>query len=86
MHLIPPEDEQLRISIALYRMRKAGRLPRLWIDGTHIRLEIRPFLLHSVSWAQALRIIEGESLESVVRGVKLPAAVGASIVQERVCA
>lgn len=78
MRHLPPEDEQLRIAVALYRLRMAGQLPRIWIDGNSIRIEARKWSIHPITWAQAFRLAAGEPLESVVcvrkgQGVDAPA-------------
>ena len=67
MYRRPLPANHLDIALALYHLRLAGRIPRLWIDCSMVRVEAAPDVVRPLSWSQAARLVGGEPLESVVR-------------------
>lgn len=72
MYRRPLPVDYLDTALALYRLRRAGRIPRLWIDCSMVRVEAAPDVIRPLSWSQAARLVGGEPLESVVRLTRGP--------------
>lgn len=86
MHLIPSEDEQLRIAVGLWRRVKAGTLPTVWIDGKSVRIEAKRWSIQPISWDQARRLADGEPLHQVVITSKGPGSARLAGGREERCA
>jgi len=63
----PTEIDKVAVAQALYRLRRAGRLPPLWIDADIIQIETVPGVRKRLDWPAAARLAAGQPLDSATR-------------------
>jgi hypothetical protein len=62
----PPLERQIEIVRALLALRRAGRLPALWVEQSRILLDAGYGCRQRITWDQARRLAAGEPLEDVL--------------------
>jgi hypothetical protein len=66
----PPLEHQIEIVRALLALRRAGRLPALWVEQSRILLDAGYGCRQRITWEQARRLVAGEPLEDVLGSPK----------------
>ena len=61
------QDQQLDIVAKLLRLRREGRIPRLWANDFKLQIDTGNGIIRPLNWNQAERLTQGEPLESVMK-------------------